>query len=342
MKGRKILAAVFSAVIAFVVVYTMFTHKTRYYTAFYDVFDTYSEVTVYARSKKQADNAIKKLHTELLRLNQLYDIYNNYDGINNLKTVNDNAGKQPVVVDKDIMELLELSVKAYNETNGAVNPAMGSVLSLWHNARETAIENPQKARIPTLNELKKAGEHMDINCLVIDKEKGTVYISDSEASVDVGAIAKGYAADKAVESLKASGIENALINLGGNVVAVGTMPDGKEWGIGIRNPDEQGDSVAKISTSDGSVVTSGDYQRCFEVNGKIYNHIIDKNTLMPSERYRSVTIYAKNSVQADILSTALFVLPEKEGDEIAEKYGAKVCRIYPNGDIKGDKVFDID
>lgn len=340
MKGKNIFIAVFSAVIVVAAVYIIYTHKAKYDTAFYDVFDTYSQVTVYAKSQKQAEVAAEAVHKELVRLNCLYDIYNNYEGINNLKTINDNAGVRPVKVDKDLMELLELSVKAYEETEGTVNPAMGAVLSIWHDARETALDNPDKADIPSMEKLKEADRHTDISCLVLDKEKGTAYISDSKASLDVGAVAKGYAADRAAEILKNNGIDSGLVNLGGNVIAIGTRPYGKEWGVGVRNPENQSESAARIGIKGGAVVTSGDYQRCFEADGKMYNHIIDGSTLMPAENYSSVTIFAKSSVDADILSTALFILPKEKGDAIAAKYGAKVCRIYKDGHIDGDETFE--
>lgn len=339
MKRKSMLAALLLAVTAAAIGYRVCTHKARYEVSFYDVFDTFSQVVVYAPDEKQAAEAAEAVHGELVRLNRLYDIYNNYEGINNIKTVNDNAGVRPVRVDEDLMELLELSVKAYDETDGAVNPAMGAVLSLWHDARESAAENPEGAELPSAEALKKAAEHTDINCLVLDKERGTAYISDSEASLDVGALAKGYAADRAVEVLREKGISSALVNLGGNVAAVGARPDGREWVVGVRNPDNQSESAASIAIKGGSVVTSGDYQRCFEVNGRLYSHIIDGKTLMPAENYRSVTVYAESSAEADILSTALFILPKERGDEIAAKFGAKVCRINYGGNIEGDEAY---
>ncbi len=312
----------------------------RYETSFYDVFDTYSTLTIYTDSSKKAQEAADGVHDELVRLNRLYDRYNNYKGVNNLKTVNDNAGIAPVMVDKELMELLKFSADAYAATDGTVNPAMGGVLKIWHNHREEALENPENASLPSIEELKLADEHTDMSALVLDSEKGTAYIADKNMSLDVGAVAKGFAADKAIEYLKENGIDCAMLNLGGNVSVTGTPRRGKLWNIGVKNPEDNYGSSAVVSITDRSVVTSGDYQRYFEVEGKRYNHIIDGKTLMPAQRYTSVTIVADSSAAADMLSTALFILPEKEGDALASKYNAKVCRIYSDGTIAADDIFE--
>lgn len=311
----------------------------KYETSFYDVFDTYSTLTMYSHNDQKAQDAADKVHNELVRLNKLYDRYNTYEGINNIKTINDNAGIAPVEVDNELMELLEFSVKAYEDTEGTVNPAMGSVLEVWHNYREQALEQPENAAVPTLDELKLADKHTDMAALVLDKEAGTAYITDKNMSLDVGAVAKGFAADKAVELLKAQGINSAMLNLGGNICVIGTQYGGKLWNIGIKNPEDNSQSSAVISLADKSVVTSGYYQRYYEVDGKRYNHIIDKDSLMPAQRYASVTVAADSSAVCDMLSTALFILPEEQGDALAKRYNAKVCRIYEDGSISADEMF---
>lgn len=326
---------------AAILIYLLYPRTYKYETSFYDVFDTYSTLTIYSKSDEEAQAAMDGVHEELIRLNQLYDIYNSYEGINNIKTINDNAGVAPVEVDEDIMELLKFAKEAYYDTDGAVNPMMGAVLSIWHDHRTAALDNPEKASLPDMNELKEASKHTDISLLVLDEENSTVYIADSEASLDVGAVAKGFAADKAVAVLRDMGIDSALINLGGNVCAIGRQSSGKPWNIGVTNPENTTESSAVITAEDISVVTSGSYQRYFEVEGKRYNHIIDGDTLMPAERYASVTVTAESSAVADMLSTALFILPEDEGDKLADKYGAGVCRIYDDGTISADKMFTI-
>ncbi len=317
--------------------------KYEYSVSFYDVFDTYSTITIYAENEQDAQKILNEAYDKLKYLNKLYDIYNDYEGVNNLKTVNDNAGVAPVKIDNDLMELLEFSVKAYEDTEGAVNPVMGSVLSIWHNHRELGTENPEKATLPDMEELKRASEHIDISALVLNKENGTAYITDKNTSLDVGAVAKGFAADKVIELLKERGVESALVNLGGNVCAIGENGICKPWNVGVNNPVEGLAPQVTVRVSNSSVVTSGDYQRYYEVDGVRYNHIIDGKTLMPAQRYSSVSVMAESSATADMLSTALFILPEEEGDKLAEKYNAKVCRIYKDGTIKADtEVYNIE
>jgi thiamine biosynthesis lipoprotein len=338
----KILSAVFGGVAVIIAITAFFvTRFERYEMSFYDIFDTYSTVTIYAHSEKAANEVFADVREELGQLNKLYDIYNNYEGLNNIKTINDNAGVAPVKVDEDLMELLELSVKAYEETDGAVNPAMGSVLSIWHSYRENGTDNPQNAALPSIEELKEAAKHTDINALVLDKQNCTAYITDSEVRLDVGAVAKGFVADKALEVIKAHGLKNAMLNMGGNVVTMGGKPDGKAWGVAVQDPRDSSQSSAYVGITDGAVVTSGDYQRYYEVDGVRYSHIIDGETLFPPTRYASVTVSTDSSAIADMLSTALFILPEDEGNALALKYNAHICRIYSDGTISADEFYKI-
>ena len=157
--------------------------------------------------------------------------------MNNVKTINDNAGIAPVEVDKELIDLLELSREEYELTGGKVNVAMGSVLSIWHTYREKGVADPAQARIPDIQELKQAAEHMDFEQVQIDPQASTVYLPDEEMSLDVGAIAKGYATKRLAETLKEAGVTSAVLSLGGNVETIGTKADGTPWCVGVQNPD---------------------------------------------------------------------------------------------------------
>lgn len=290
--------------------------EQKYTYSYYDVFDTVSSITLFC-GKEEADKISGELHDELLRLSRLFDIYNDYEGIQNLKTVNDNAGKAPVKADEDIIRLLSEGKMAYDATEGGVNTALGSVLEIWHKYRENALENNIYA-LPSDEELKAASEHTDINCIKIDEQNSTVFISDPEASVDVGAIAKGYAADYARDFLKEKGISAGMVNLGGNLIVLNDSRK-KSFKTGVVSPEGNGEYAAEIDLSDESAVTSGSYQRYYEYNGKRYHHIIDRKTLYPAEYNKSVTVVDESSMKGDIFSTALFVLPYEEGKALAEK-----------------------
>lgn len=290
----------------------------------FTAFDTVSEIKAYSQ-KDQTEN-LKALNALLEEWDVLFDIYETHESVNNIKTINDQAGQEPVPVDERILEVLEKGVEMEKLTQGRCNIAFGSVLSIWHDYREKGIEDGENAELPPKELLEKAAGHMDISALVLDRKEKTVYLKDPEMSLDVGAIAKGCAADAIAEKAGELGMDSVMINLGGNVLTVGNKKDsarGSDWIVGIQNPDlESGVSyLYKLALNDRVLVTSGDYQRFYEVDGKRYSHIIDPDTLFPPQHYRSVTVLAENSGMADALSTALFAADKKEGKEILSRMG---------------------
>lgn len=297
-------------------------------------FDTITSVTIYAENEEQFQAYEQIVSRELERYHQLFDIYENYEGINNIKSINDSAGVKPVQVDEDIIDLLGFSLEQYEKTDGKLDVAMGSVLSVWHDYREQASEHPEQAVIPDQSELLQAAEHMDTENVVIDKEASAVYLKDPEMRLDVGAVAKGYAAQKLAETLKEEGVEHALLSLGGNVVTIGTKGDGKPWRVGVQNPDLSSSEpyLHVVDLEDMSLVTSGTYQRFYEVDGKRYHHIINPDTLMPWDAYQAVTILTPDSALADALSTAVFNMELDDGMELIESLeNTEALWVLPDG-----------
>lgn len=312
------------------------TQIKRYEASFSGVFDTYSQITVYAASKEQAQTAMQRAYDELKECHRLYDIYNTYEGVNNLKTVNDNAGVTPVAVDGRIIGLLTCAADMYELTGGRMNVALGSVLRLWHDCRTEALADASKARLPDADALKAAATHTDISNVVIDAEAGTVYLADAYMSLDVGALAKGYATERAAQALADSGIDSALLSIGGNVRAIGARGDGTAWRAGVQNPDLTSSeaSIATAELIDMSLVSSGSYQRYFTVNGERYHHIIDPDTLYPAAYCAGVSVMTRDSALADALSTALFVMPTDEGMALISGIdGAEALWAFSDGTI---------
>lgn len=297
-------------------------NKSQQYTVTYlNLFDTVTTIIGYSETEQAFLDEAQKIYEQLLRYHQLFDIYNDYEGLSNLKTVNDHAGIEAVAVDSDILQLLQSCVDYHQLTDGKVNVAMGSVLRLWHEARETGV-------LPDMETLSQAALHTDISCLVLDAEASTAYLSDPETQLDVGAIAKGWAAQKVAEAAP----EGMLISVGGNVCVTGPKDaEGTPWVIGVKNPDQSGDYLHTLTATSGAVVTSGDYQRIFTVENKAYHHIIDPETLMPSAYWRSVTVVCADSGLADALSTALFLLPLEEGRTLAKQCDAQALWLDANG-----------
>ena len=180
----------------------------KYTATFLDVFDTKTEIIGYAESEEVFMRQAELLKEKLFYYHRLYDIYNSYEGLNNLKTINENAGIAEVKVEREIIDLLKLSKEMYKQTNGKVNAAMGSVLSIWHDYREHGVSDPENACLPEMGELKQASEYTDIDHVIIDEDASTVYLEHQEMSLDVGGIGKGYAVQKVAEYARELGMEN--------------------------------------------------------------------------------------------------------------------------------------
>lgn len=300
----------------------MAPEQKQYTATFLDLFDTVTTIVGKADSAEAFQATAQEIHEELLEYHRLFDIYHDYDGLNNLKTVNDQAGIAPVEVDGRIIQLLLDCRDYYDLTGGSVNVAMGSVLKLWQEARS-------HGRLPGESALAEAGRHMDMEALVIQESASTVYLSDPAVRLDVGAVAKGWAVEQVCENAP----RGLLVSVGGNVCATGPKDDeGTAWVVGIQDPDGAQAYLHTLYVSQGCVVTSGDYQRFFMADGKRYHHIIDPDTLYPAEYWRSVSILCQDSGMADALSTALFLLPQEEGQAILDQCGGEAMWVDGTGE----------
>ena len=309
---------------------------------FFTFFDTVSYVYSYAGDTQEEFTVnCNEVSAILEEYHRLFDIYHEYSGVNNLMTINKNAGGDAIKVDQKLIDFLLYAKELYTLTSGEMNIMMGAVLRPWHDSRSEASSNPKNAKIPTEEELLAAKAHTDISLLEIDVENNTVRISDPEASIDVGALGKGYATEMAAKHLKESGITSYVLNIGGNIRIIGTKVDGSSWLTGIKDPAEPDlNYAAYINIANTSCVTSGVYERYFTVGGVRYHHIIDKDTLMPSEYFSSLTVICEDSGLADALSTALFCMSYEDGAKIVDSLdGVEVLWIFSNGEMKMSEGF---
>lgn len=299
---------------------------------FYEYFDTICYVYDYSDGSEEDFKENWTLVEERLDYyHKLFDIYNEYEGVTNLATLNRLAGTEVVSVDPELAEFLSYAISMHELTGGNVNIAMGSVLSIWHEYREVGVAVPDKAQ------LEAANAHTDIKNLVVDEENNTVKFKDPELKLDVGAIAKGYTAEKCAELLKSRGATSYVLDFGGNLRTIGKKPDGGSWKTGVQNPNLYSDVpyVYYLNVSDTSVVTSGDYQRFYIVDGKYYHHIINKDTLYPADHYSSVTVITEHSGLADALSTALFNMPKDEAVSLLDTLdGVSAVWVYADGRVE--------
>ncbi|MHC1786220.1 MAG: FAD:protein FMN transferase [Christensenellales bacterium] len=292
----------------------------RFSMSFFGSFDTVISIIGYASSQDVFAAETGKAQERFEYLHQLYDKYNAYGDLHNLHYLNAEAAKAPVAVAPELFSLISWAKKMYAATNKRVNIAFGSVLALWHQAREDYELDPEKAYLPAMADLREAALHTSLEDLVLDEDAGTIFFRDPLLQLDIGAVAKGYAAELVARELLAGPLTSFAINAGGNI-RLGRPPlDGRaNWGVAVQDPDgfvlsdSNTDVMDTLFLHDTSVVTSGDYQRYYVYNGERYHHIISPDTLMPPRYFRSVTIITEDSGYADLLSTALFLMPCEEG-----------------------------
>lgn len=306
-------------------------------------FDTVISLIAYADDQEQFNEYFDLVRTEFKRYNALFDKYNDYEGINNIKTINDNAGIQPVKVDADIIEMLELSKHFSEISNNKFDITMGPVLEIWHEYREAGIDlntEGQDAPVPSMEELETAKACVGWNNVEINEEESTVYLTQECASLDVGSVAKGFTAEKVSQELEAKGVTSGILNAGGNVRVIGVKPDGSAWNAGIQVPDLNGINgtlgVLPLSGKQ-SLVTSGDYQRYYISNGELMHHIIDPDTLFPARHSRALSVITDNSGIADICSTLLYTMDYESANEMVQKirdlgYSLSVVWVYNSDD----------
>lgn len=314
----------------------------RYSTVYLDTFDTVISLIGYAEDEETFNAWAQTAHDSYLYMHKLFDTYNSYEdeGIVSVYTLNQRAAKEPVAVDPILFSLLTYCKNEYEAGRGQVNVAMGSVLSVWHEYREAGLDDPENAKLPPMDVLEAASAHADIDNLILDPEAMTVFFADPEMKLDVGAVAKGYATELVAKLLLSGDLSSFIISAGGNV-RIGNPPaDGRaKWGVGIQDPDGAvlglNDIVETLYLTGCSVVTSGDYQRFYVVDGQRYHHLIDPDTLMPDTDFRSVSIITEDSGYADFLSTAAFLMPYEEGREFIDSLdGVEAIWLFPDGSKK--------
>ena len=225
---------------------------------------------------------------------------------------------QPVKVHEDTFEVIEKALEYASLSNGAFDITIYQLSNCgnWLGS----------SRVPSDEEIKEKLKLVDYQKVMLNKDEGTVYLKEKGMGIDLGAIAKGYAADEVVRVLSQAGVKHALINMGGNVIVIGSKPNGQPWKIGIQDPrsDVLQQHIAVVETANESVVSSGDYERYIEdvykKTGVRYHHIFDPSTGYPANKgLMAVTVVAEKSIDADALSTVVFVMGADEGLDIIEQ-----------------------
>lgn len=261
------------------------------------------------------DNDDEKIMNEVFkRIREIEDLVSINKTKTELDEINDNAGIKPVKVSDESFEIIEKALDYSKKSKGGYDLTIGPLVKLW------SIGLPE-AKVPSDNEIKEVVEKIDYNKVKVNKESKEVYLEEKGMKLDLGSIAKGYTADEVVKILKSKNVNKAIIDLGGNIYALGEKEENKPWKIGVQNPfEDRGDVVGTIDIKDKSVVTSGIYERYIEQDGKKYHHILNPKTGYPYEsEIAGVTLITDKSIDGDALSTLIFTKGIEEGLEFLKE-----------------------
>ena len=273
-------------------------------------FNTVISVSIYEKGSEE-------LLDDCFALAQKYEGYfSNTIPDSDISKIND-AGGAPVTVHDETIELLKTGIAYGDLSGGKFDITIGRLSDLWDISTKALLDQTDASMIPSDADIQTALATVDYREIQIDGN--TVTLQNPDARIDLGGIAKGYIADQMREYLRENGCKSAVLDLGGNIYALGRRTDGNDWTIGMRSPFDTSSQLGTLAVHDRSVVTSGPYERYFEVDGKRYHHILDPSTGYPVENgLASVTILSDDSVMGDALSTACFVLGISDGTQLIQ------------------------
>ena len=319
---KNIIILIITLVIGVIGIWIYDNYKVKLYEKDLFYMDTYINVKLYSNNKEKANKALDEIDKIYNEYHKLTDRYNSYPNLVNLYTINTNVSTDEYLkIDEKLYKLIEYGIKMYNDSNGKIDISMGNVIDIWRGYRTSGLG------VPTLEELKYVNYN---NISQIELKDGQ--IKNNNLNLDLGSISKGYTTDKVAEYLNNIGLNTYLINAGGNVI-VGESYKKDKYKVGLEDPNSKYGEVFKvINVTNKSVVTSGGYLRYYEYDGKKYHHIIDPDTLFPSDYMKSVTVITDDSAYADFLSTYLFLFPVDQGKEYVESLDNVEAIWYLNDD----------
>lgn len=290
------------------------------------------EITVVAADELWADQMIETGVEEIKRIEKLLTTFSDESETN---LVNRNAGIQPVKVSKELLELVERSIRISQVTQGAFDISYGSIdKRLWNfDQTMTALPSPKQA--------KKMVRLINYKNILVDKENQTIFLKEKGMRIGFGGIGKGYAAEMAKEVMKRNGVTSGIVNASGDLTTWGTQPDGSPWTVGIIHPDYKGLPFSYMNISDMAVATSGNYEKFVMINGKKYSHTINPQTGLPVTGIKSVTIFSPNAEICDALATPVTIMGTRLGLKLINQLKQVECviidddnNIYTSKNIK--------
>ena len=264
-------------------------------------------LTVVAPDTSVSDRAMRAGFNEIKRLEELLSTWRQDSEVS---LVNAEAGRRPVHVSPETLELIIRSLDMAQLTRGGFNIALGSAVDAW--------SVTERQHIPDEGELQQLKPLVDWTSIQVNKVTQTIFLPRKGMRIDIGGIGKGYAADRAVEEMKRAGATGGVVAISGDIKTFGVLPEGNRFPVGIKHPRKEGELIAIVELKDEAVSTAGDYERFFVRDGIRYHHILSPQTLQPARACQSVTIIAKEGIVADGLDTGIFVLGPVEGMMLVE------------------------
>jgi len=295
--------------------------RDRMYRESREVMYTICTITVVSNSEVKAREAIE---AGFARIKKLERTLNFFSPESEITAINRASGIRPVKVSRETLGVIEKAVEVAEYTAGAFDPTVGPLIKLWDFSKQTSGSS-----LPPSEEIEKALKLVDYKKIKIDIPVSEIFLEKKGMELDLGGIAKGYAADAAIEAIKARGIKAALVAIAGDIKGFGLRPDKKPWRVGVQNPRQSEnrsnidgeDIFASLYLKDMAVSTSGDYQRFFIKGGKRYHHILDPRAGYSTSDIISVSVIAPHGFIADGLSTGIFVIGIEEGIKLLESMG---------------------
>jgi len=291
------------------------------------------DITVVANDSIQANKYIDTAVAEISRIEKLIS---SWDANSQTSEINSYAGIKPVKVDKELFDLIERAIGISKLTDGAFDISYASMDRIWK-------FDGSMTKMPSKEEITASVEKVGYQNIILDKKNSTVFLKLEGMKIGFGAIGKGYAADKAKTLLISKGVNSGIINASGDMNTWGKQPNGNEWRVAITNPMDKNKVFALLPITNGAVVTSGNYEKYVNFNGKRYTHIIDPRTGYPSTGLVSVTVFAPKAELADALATSVFVMGKEAGlDRINQLPKIECIIIDDKGNITKSKNIEID
>ncbi len=276
------------------------------------------EISVVSEDENWAKERIEKAISEISRIEKLLTTFNPNSQTN---LINDNAGIKPVRVDKEVFELIQRSLKISNLTQGAFDITYGSIdKTLWNfDTKMTSLPDA----ITAINMVKL----IDYQKVILNQNEQTVFLQEKGMRIGFGGIGKGYAAEMAKQLMIREGVKSGVVNASGDLTTWGNQPDGKQWTIGIADPNHKNKTFSSLNISNMAVATSGNYEKFVMIDGKRYSHTINPKTGLPITGIKSVTIIAPNAELADSLATPVTVMGVKVGLDLINQIKGIACVI---------------